>query len=531
MTTQIKGLARVRSKTQQRYAEVREYLAYCRAISKNSERLAFGANPAGFEEELTRLKAEGAWIETLKDEIATLRKKEPKSYTALHFATTVDAAQKAIAAGVDVNKPSLLGKTALVIAYENEREEVMQVLYEHGADVDAIGWTALHVAAHWGTAKDVQAALPDRHILRPDHLGKTTLDIAITRGDADILGVLLPNIPAGAAAPVLDRALMDAAVFGTADVVRTLLGFGASIEAENEWDETALAAAARWGNAEIVAVLLDAGASVESVKIFQAPEKYPQQGYDDVTALLLAAGWTPDMLDEDSRRDVRHFTGAALIPKQTIDPAYFIKKCAARFGQKNPERANEPAWLEMIRNGQGAWFAREKLGGGKKTGTLLFCFDRFGQSTTRLPDGRWVQIGGEHEDSYDPDFCIYNDVVVHDGAGGCDIYLYPKDVFPPTDFHTATLIGDRILIVGCLGYSNARVVGHTPVYWLNLGDFSITCAQTSGDAPGWIFNHRATFNDHKVTISGGDVFTKDDGRPLAGIYTLDLKTMNWTRTA
>jgi len=26
----------------------------------------------------------------------------------------------------------------------------------------------------------------------------------------------------------------------------------------------------------------------------------------------------------------------------------------------------------------------------------------------QLPDGRLVSVGGEHEDYYDPDFCIYN---------------------------------------------------------------------------------------------------------------------------
>ena len=42
----------------------------------------------------------------------------------------------------------------------------------------------------------------------------------------------------------------------------------------------------------------------------------------------------------------------------------------------------------------------------------VWCFSRFGTSLTELPDGRFVQIGGEHEDFYDPDFCIYNDVTV-----------------------------------------------------------------------------------------------------------------------
>ena len=39
-------------------------------------------------------------------------------------------------------------------------------------------------------------------------------------------------------------------------------------------------------------------------------------------------------------------------------------------------------------------------------------WDRFGRTSTTLPDGRIVHIAGEHEDYYDNDFCIYNDVVV-----------------------------------------------------------------------------------------------------------------------
>ena len=63
-----------------------------------------------------------------------------------------------------------------------------------------------------------------------------------------------------------------------------------------------------------------------------------------------------------------------------------------------------------------------------------WCADRFGQSLTLLPDGRAVQVGGEHEDHYDPDFCIYNDVFVHGPDGDLAIYGYPADVFPPSDF-------------------------------------------------------------------------------------------------
>jgi hypothetical protein len=38
----------------------------------------------------------------------------------------------------------------------------------------------------------------------------------------------------------------------------------------------------------------------------------------------------------------------------------------------------------------------------------VWCFYRLGGTVTVLPDRRQVHIGGEHEDYYDPDFCIYN---------------------------------------------------------------------------------------------------------------------------
>ncbi|MDO5769545.1 MAG: hypothetical protein Q4P13_08575, partial [Psychrobacter sp.] len=69
---------------------------------------------------------------------------------------------------------------------------------------------------------------------------------------------------------------------------------------------------------------------------------------------------------------------------------------------------------------------------------------RMGQTVTKLEDGRTLYIGGEYEDYYDPDFYIYNDVIVRHPDGHIEIYGYPRAVFPPTDFHTATLVGDYI---------------------------------------------------------------------------------------
>jgi hypothetical protein len=112
---------------------------------------------------------------------------------------------------------------------------------------------------------------------------------------------------------------------------------------------------------------------------------------------------------------------------------------------------------------------------------------RFGQSITCLPDGRVVQIGGEHEDYYDPDFCIYNDVFVHGSEGSIAIFGYPEAVFPPTDFHTATLVDGAIYLIDSLGYVGTRRYGQTPVHRLDVGTYRMERQDASGEQPGWIY--------------------------------------------
>jgi hypothetical protein len=62
--------------------------------------------------------------------------------------------------------------------------------------------------------------------------------------------------------------------------------------------------------------------------------------------------------------------------------------------------------------------------------------------------GSVVEIGGEHEDWYDPDFSIYNDVFVYDGRGKIQIYSYPEKEFPPADFHIQCNFKDSISKIG-----------------------------------------------------------------------------------
>jgi hypothetical protein len=139
-----------------------------------------------------------------------------------------------------------------------------------------------------------------------------------------------------------------------------------------------------------------------------------------------------------------------------VDPAVtresFLKWRSPRIGKTNPERMNNPVWEWLIKSGIDAYHATQRF---DEASTVHaepgWCFLRYGQSTVQLPDGRVVHIAGEHEDYYDPDFYIYNDVVVQHTDGHVEIFGYPREVFPPTDFHSATLVDNRIVIIGTSG--------------------------------------------------------------------------------
>jgi hypothetical protein len=163
----------------------------------------------------------------------------------------------------------------------------------------------------------------------------------------------------------------------------------------------------------------------------------------------------------------------------------------------------------------------------------MWCFDRFGQSVTTLADGRALYIAGEHEDSYDPDFHIYNDVVVAAPDGTLAIYGYPHKDFPPTDFHSATLAAGRIVLIGNLGYIEHRSVGKTQVLELDLQTLAVRRVETHGEGPGWISRHSAELapDGTAIIVSGGEVHRDSDQELWENVdeWELDLSTWTWTR--
>lgn len=164
----------------------------------------------------------------------------------------------------------------------------------------------------------------------------------------------------------------------------------------------------------------------------------------------------------------------------------------------------------------------------------VWCFNRMGQSCTTLADGTEIYIAGEHEDYYDPDFRIYNDVVIIYPDQTIKLLQYPHQDFPPTDFHTASLDAEQqhIILVGSMGHPERRDLQTTQVAIFNLLTTQIKLIKTTGHAPSWLNQHEVIWIDNDVLeVSAGHVLltVPEVDYPLfiRNLYRWQLNTINW----
>lgn len=115
-----------------------------------------------------------------------------------------------------------------------------------------------------------------------------------------------------------------------------------------------------------------------------------------------------------------------MINKQIVKKNYKVAKSG--IGKTNPELINNNFFEYMIKTGIekdkyefydlntfSAFDVRKILEIDEiyeKIQEPIWCNQRFGRTKTKLKDGSIIYIGGEHEDSYDPDFYVYNDVIL-----------------------------------------------------------------------------------------------------------------------
>jgi ankyrin repeat protein len=450
---------------------------------------------------------------------------------------------------VELSGVSSYRESGLRVLSRFGRFDGVRLLLDAGADKSQLEWTPLMEAVALGSLADVQASLAtDAALEDRDWWERTAWLIALLTGDIAKATLLREWGADPTARGRSDRPPLFYAIQGhQPDMLRWLLQEGADLRQSDKYGTTPLIEAVEEDDLECVDILLNAGADVEANANGTALSRAWSR---EIIMRLLDAGADPA---DANQRIILGLEATADEALAGVTPDEFQRTFARRFGAKNPERMSLPFWEAMIRCGISAYEAqfRFEVGGPvpkpvraglythdrvrtqSRFAEPVWCAQRYGQSLTLLPDGRAVQIGGEHEDFYDPDFCIYNDVFVHECDGSVSVYGYPESVFPPTDFHTATLVGDSIYVIGSLGYQGTRKFGETPVYRLNVHTLRMDRLQASGEAPGWIFEHRAASITHGIRVWGGSVATQKDDKESheqnLGSFVLDLERIRWRR--
>lgn len=170
--------------------------------------------------------------------------------------------------GADVNAQGGVFNSALEAASIKGHKEVVQILLDHGADVNAQGKFnsyALHAASSEGHDQVVRILLA--HGADVNTQGKFdsyALHAASSEGHDQVVQILLDHGADVNAQGRYGHALHAASRQGHKEVVRTLLNHGADVNAEGRVYDNAIQAALREGHGEIVQMLLDQSADVNA---------------------------------------------------------------------------------------------------------------------------------------------------------------------------------------------------------------------------------------------------------------------------
>lgn len=412
-----------------------------------------------------------------------------------------------IASGADVDEtPSGYGVTAFRRCFGDGKMASLRLLISAGAKT---GWPPDQVSLALGKVP----ALPQMGDIDP-------FWFACRVGNIAAASEYVSKFDAGRNK---DSGVVIAAVQARAsDVVKWLMDLGFDPNAVDDIEWSALERAVDNDDLATAEALLAAGAAPfgSPMKSYTSPVEKATS--DPMRRLFVAYGVNPAKFEyAPSLENLR----LSNFPKKKLTHSAFEAHRSRRAGRSNPERFLPTFWSEQMRTGQ--YCVPKSLTYAPDRDNPVWTFSRFGRSATVLPDGRLVFVAGEHEDHYDDDFCIYADVTVLGTDSNVDHFVYPEEVFPPTDFHSATLVGDQIWLIGSLGYPENRRNGQTQVLRLNTMSFAVTPVQTSGSGPGWIHGHRAALTEDGILVTGGKIEPGYEDNDST--FLLNLETLTWSQ--
>ena len=219
--------------------------------------------------------------------------------------------------GADVNAVDKHGRTALHFTVSGEddnnfirffydyddsedsdvKTEIVKLLLKHGAHVDAKannGIMTLHAAVQRGHVKVVDALLEhNANVNSRTTKGTTPLHVGVRKGNKAIITKLLDkgadiNETLENRGTVLHIATQN----GHKEIVKILLNYGAQVDSKMERNVRPLHIAAKKGHLDIVKILLDHGADVNSTNEYGATALHitSNEGHEKIVACLIDHG-------------------------------------------------------------------------------------------------------------------------------------------------------------------------------------------------------------------------------------------------
>jgi ankyrin repeat protein len=176
------------------------------------------------------------------------------------------AVEQLLQQGADINAQDRFGNTALIMAVQFDKVEMVKLLLRKGADPNGAGGGALLTAIDGDKLEIVKLLLEGgANVDVVENTGTTPLIEAVQRNNSAMVKLLLNK---GANPNVRNKngcsALYMAAGQDDAEFVRLLLDHGADINEANVAQETALHQASLNGRAAVVKLLIERGAKTEA---------------------------------------------------------------------------------------------------------------------------------------------------------------------------------------------------------------------------------------------------------------------------
>ena len=302
--------------------------------------------------------------------------------------------------GVELNTVTRHDESALRVLSRIGRFDAVRLLLEAGADEAQLTWSPLIKAVALGTLEDVHALLGQPTELEArDFWSRTAWLVALQLADVEKAKLLrLHGVDPRALGRCGQPPLFYAIDSRHAPMLEWLLSLSEfDVEQTDEFGTTALIHAVEVDALELVNLLLGAGADL--ARVYNGGTALSSGQTLPIVTTLLGAGADPKRL---STRGRRLLIGLPAEPELTaldsVTQPEFLRARTRRYGSTNPEVMNEPFWLAMIRSGVSGYEASTKLSGASSFGgPPTWCAYRFGQSLTRLADGRVITVN--HRDA------------------------------------------------------------------------------------------------------------------------------------